>query len=379
MNVITNGEPRRSYDDRFGYFRNRNNHPFVISDTLTSFICSSFSSNRKKSSASTAEWLEQQSGFDDTMQLTAETQRAVVGQPGRGEHGIADIGQTSQYPWGQPEGKVAPPPSGKYTSVPKQQQQQPSPFETTPGSKVAKNREALEKQQTVQSLDSSSKRSTEVATAAAAATGLTAGAFTAAGSKGTTTQQGQQQKATTSSKAAAAALPTPKAQPLAAPLPKAGVYDPDAAGNAPVITGYDLDDRSVTAKLANRIDAMGGPKEPLVDTTAYGKQAASRPPQEGPLATAARESSSSAGGGGGSTAGKVAGGAALGGAGGAAVGGIVNKCMQYLRGGEPVSSDQQQQQQQLPQQRETVPGTEQDTGYVSQDYSSKWRSTSFNA
>ncbi|KAI9492867.1 hypothetical protein BDB00DRAFT_872915 [Zychaea mexicana] len=103
-------------------------------------------------------------------------------------------------------------------------------------------------------------------------------------------------------------------------LPAAGCFDLDAPGNAPIITGYDHDRRSVTSKVAEDVDASYKSNlhkqqiQPATTATALGR---------GGVKNA-------------STAAGVAGGAA----GGAAAGGIVSKCMEYLRGRESKDASQ---------------------------------------
>ena len=114
------------------------------------------------------------------------------------------------------------------------------------------------------------------------------------------------------------------------PLPAAGCFDLDAPGNAPIITGYDHDHRSVTAKIADNVAANHRHNLHVhqMEHAAVGSAVGG---------TAAGAAAYAAGG----AAAGIAGGAAVGAAaGGIAAGGIMSKCMDYLRGRESIKTDQ---------------------------------------
>lgn len=114
------------------------------------------------------------------------------------------------------------------------------------------------------------------------------------------------------------------------PLPAAGVFDLDAAGNASIITGYDNDPRSFNMRNAKQVAANYDKKSSISDkqkrtSTSTSKDAV--PP--------GRKSSASAW-----TSSSVTGGAAVAAAAAATAtgGGIMAKCVDYLRGSSQQSS-----------------------------------------
>ncbi|KAI7859212.1 hypothetical protein BDC45DRAFT_602068 [Circinella umbellata] len=108
------------------------------------------------------------------------------------------------------------------------------------------------------------------------------------------------------------------------PLPAAGCFDLDAPGNAPIITGYNHDHRSVTSKVAQNVSDAYEKNQALKRSQMYSTT------DKTPTTGSGEHT-------GAKTAAGIAGGVAVG---GAAAGGIMAKCMDYLRGRESKDTSQ---------------------------------------
>ncbi|KAI9315141.1 hypothetical protein BX666DRAFT_360052 [Dichotomocladium elegans] len=157
------------------------------------------------------------------------------------------------------------------------------------------------------------------------------------------------------------ALPSPAKMPS---LPPAGVFDVDAAGNAPVITGYDHDPRSYTARVAKNIadthDFKNTPTMPK-DVNSYLRthNAKFDRHQEDQSSSVYEKTAAAA---------NAVGAAA--GAGAASATGLVSRCIDYLRGS--ISEDDSAKQEHPTSSREDSDGLDTVDEHEGIDVRSDW-------